>query len=161
MTNPGDEWDNMLDNLGLGDTHPPEAPPEPPPESAEAPRGRRRRSSEDAPKRRRRAPKSETTEGEPMPVDEFAGGIISELDAPSDEGAEPSTEGDEGEPRKRRRRRSRRKKGTAEGALVDAEAGVAEGMEDDGEPVDVSPIENYASLNIPSWQELIDGLYKP
>ena len=158
MTNPDDEWANLADNLGLGDTHPPESPPP----AEEAPRGRgRRKSSDDAPKRRRRAPKPETTEGEPMPVDDFAGGIVSDIEAPEGEQSESFAEGEGGEPRKRRRRRSRKKKVGPEGAPVEAEAGVIESTDDDGEPVDMSPIENYASLNMPSWQELIDGLYKP
>ena len=162
--NPDDDWDSLADNLGLGDTHPPETPPQPAPQAEEAPRGRgRRKSSDDAPKRRRRAPKAETTEGEPMPADDFAGGIVFDAEATVTEPGEQTEELDaDGQPRKRRRRRSRRKKTDTESATP-AAVGAVEGEAEDGdtEPADISSIEAYASLNMPSWQELIDGLYKP
>ena len=60
-------------------------------------------------------------------------------------------------PKKRRRRRSRRKAGDDNGADGVAESVVVVEADDAGdeaaEPVSVA--------NLPSWQELIDGLYRP
>ncbi len=64
----------------------------------------------------------------------------------------------DGTPKKRRRRRSRRKPGEANGDATEATdtVAVAEAVDDDddaAEPVSVA--------NLPSWQELIDGLHRP
>ncbi|MFL5329757.1 MAG: hypothetical protein ACJ8C4_12665 [Gemmataceae bacterium] len=174
MTEPHDEWANLADNLGVSDEPAQKPAEESAPRSETAPRGRgRRRSSEaggeEAPKRRRRSPKPESSP-QPEPESEsmsepFAAGLEPDVPEAAEDAAE-SMESSEDEPRKRRRRRPRRKKGAPEaGAVASGEVSnepVAVGVEaDDAEEADLTPIENYATLNIPSWQDLIDGLYKP
>ncbi len=166
MTDPHDPWAELANSLGAA----PE-PQQPPPLPAQlpsepAPRSRGRRRSADAeggeapPRRRRREPKPAAD----APVDPFLVGLDAELPGePAGEagdGSEPL--GPDGEPRKRRRRRGRRKGAPAEaGAVPEGVAAPVEVAEDDGEEVDLAPIETYSSLNIPTWQQLIDGLYKP
>ena len=102
-----------------------------------------------------------------MSDDAFLQGIEPEAEVveQAPEGEAPAGEESEGgDPRKRRRRRGRRKKsGVAAGGEGEAPSAIGEGAESDAdsEEVDNAPIENYSSLNMPSWQDLIDGLYKP
>jgi len=81
------------------------------------------------------------------------------LEVPQD--AEVETEADvavatvDDAPKKKRRRRSRKKKPTA-GEEATAATPTADGPDDDA-----GPPESFADLKMPSWQELIDGLFRP
>ena len=161
MTDPTDPWANILEELGDHQPAPqspsaPESAPEP------APRARRRRSGDDEAPRRRRGRKTEVAPA--AEADPFSAGLDaepSELFTGEEGTGEPGAEGD-GEPRKRRRRRSRRKKpGEGEPVAVGEPGEAAEGEAESEPEADTGPIENYSNLNMPSWQELINGLYKP
>ena len=118
--------------------------------------------------------------------DEFSEGLESEGDAP--DGAEAPEEGTQEPGKKRRRRRRRRKKGPGEGegteSAPEAVAPVpAEGEFEDNEyetgpgsetdeltPVPVGAEEDtagevlrdlIANWNVPSWDSIITGLYRP
>lgn len=166
MTDPNenDGWADLYSDLGIDvPASPPKAaPPEPEPveeiELVAAP--------EDA--------ESEADE-------EFAGGL-DEGDESEDDGAPEgatSEEGDPGQKKRRRRRRRRKKKGPGEGTEADATpeaepelAAVAASTEDEGEfaAEDDESVEGaspeatreiISNWNVPSWQEIVAGLYRP
>lgn len=160
MIDPDDPWASLASDLGLNHAAKPESlvsatepatPVEEPSEKAST--GRPRRG------RRRVARKEE-------PATDFDAGIIpaAESDEQLPDDSADDEGGDESALKKRRRRRSRKKKAGVAGSPAESEAALepsrAKREVDDGED-DLTPIENYASWKIPSWQELIDGLHKP
>jgi hypothetical protein len=92
-------------------------------------------------------------------------GLTTEAGGDSGEGDEPGEDGK----RRRRRRRRRRKGGSAEPG--DAEA-MIEGADESDDPAEDAPTSGetpanvalhdvVANWNVPSWDELIGGLYRP
>ncbi|MFO0805160.1 MAG: hypothetical protein U0791_18800 [Gemmataceae bacterium] len=166
MTDPfaDDGWDELTRELGVE-----KAPPAAEPFDDEAP--------------------PEPVEEDPALAagDEFSEGLEAEGDAP--DGAEAPGDGPQEPGKKRRRRRRRRKKGPGEGEAVEnaaeAEAApAAEGGEyaeseyetgpgsdtDELTPVPVGAEEDtagealrdlIANWNVPSWDSIITGLYRP
>jgi hypothetical protein len=113
----------------------------------------------DAPTKRRRRRRSR----KPGLIDGANGAPLDVAD--NDEGPPPlPTAGDEsdfmpdGSPKKRRRRRTRRKPGDESAEVNDIGATVAV---DDADNNDDDAAEPVSVANLPSWQELIDGLYRP
>lgn len=154
MTDPNDPWSSLADELGVdGSSRKPAEEKAP-----AAGRGRRRKSDGEEPGRgRRRSPKVAPTEvsESPLPDEPFV-----EPEAPEAAAvAEEAAEGDDG-PKKKRRRRTRRKKAGANGESGTEMTSAVESECDDGDEPDLTPIEDYATWKLPSWQELIDGLHK-
>jgi hypothetical protein len=87
------------------------------------------------------------------------------------EEAGPDEQTEEGGKRRRRRRRRRRKGGAgepvpAEAATAEGEEPVEEGFAEDEEPAAEAPAnavmrDVVANWNVPSWDDLIAGLYRP
>ncbi len=140
-----DRWASLAADLGVDGSTPttqadPAAPADGPPK-----------------KRRRRRPRKAA------PADGAIAEPVDEASSEPDDAPEPElTDREElsadGTPKKRRRRRSRRKPDEANGDVAvatDAVAVAEVGDDDDdaAEPVSVA--------NLPSWQELIDGLHRP
>jgi hypothetical protein len=141
-----DSWSSLAQELGLGDE--PVAAPAPSAAEAITPHLSELPDAEDG----------EDTALEP--------GLAAEPSAEGDE----SGEGDDGK-RRRRRRRRRRKGGPAEGGDANGDASAESGDADEdgpdesaneGEtPADIAMRDVVANWNVPSWDELIAGLYRP
>ncbi len=134
-----DSWSSLAQELGLGD--------EP---SAPAPLAAIEPHLSDLPD----ADDVEDTALEP--------GLSNEPSAESDEAGEDGK-------RRRRRRRRRRKGGPAEPGDATGDATDGDGFEDAGDeapaegetPADIAMRDVVANWNVPSWDELIGGLYRP
>ncbi len=138
-----DSWSSLAQELGLGD--------EPTPAASEAAEIEPHLS--DLPD----ADDGEDTALEP--------GLNSEPTAESAEGEETGEDG-----KRRRRRRRRRRKGGPVDAAGEPTGEASESFEEgDDEPVaastetsaDVAMRDVVANWNVPSWDELIGGLYRP
>jgi hypothetical protein len=125
--------------------------PPPLPNAAAAPAG------EGPPKRRRRRRSRKPDVGE---VENGAPMDAAVTDEPMETG---ESDGDnelaaDGTPKKRRRRRSRRKLGDEVGAPNGVAGAVAIADAGDNDDEAAEPV---SVANLPSWQELIDGLHRP
>lgn len=138
-----DRWSLLAADLGIGDTASDGAAAAPP--AGDAPPKRRRR-------RRSRKPGSgEGNPGEPL---EGGADIIDPGESLDPTGNDETTP--DGTTKKRRRRRSRRNAGDDNGA-GGVESVVVVEADDAGDEA----AEPVLVANLPSWQELIDGLYRP
>lgn len=165
--NPDDSWGELYRELGVDD--PESLKPSHPEDESEV-----IELTESATDEVGEPPQSFGEDGDDDPAEE-----------PADGGAAPEGEG-EGEPgqRKRRRRRRRRKKKAGAGQPAGEDAGGADGegeaeesetqLEDDEEGVEavtgpgveeeVTPEmtrDIIANWNVPSWEEIVAGLYRP
>lgn len=141
-----DSWSSLAQELGLGD----DPAPAPAPKEAE----------ELAPHR------SELPDAEDGEDTSLEPGLYSE---PMTESAEGEETGEDGK-RRRRRRRRRRKGGPAEAggeAMADSTDSPESFEESDDEmqatetTADIAMRDVVANWNVPSWDELIGGLYRP
>lgn len=117
-------------------------------------------TAEGTKRRRRRRSRKKPTEADAPAVDsgdDSAEEVATEAPAPELPAPDPKAEAADGEPAKRRRRRSRKKK-PAEGEAP-AEEGVAAVLDD--EAPGEGPSEPVSVAHLPTWQEIIDGLYRP
>lgn len=132
-----DRWAKLASELGLD-----EKPKKPAASDAQV--------DDAAPKRRRRRSRKPGSEDPNSPEPTEDGADIIDPGETLEAGDETSSD----KPKKRRRRRGRKKSDLAEKASAEETVGT-ETIEDDelAEPVSVA--------NLPSWQELIDGLYRP
>jgi hypothetical protein len=144
-SSPDDNWDQLAELLGLGE----EKLATPAPTKPVAERGRRR-------SRRAAEPRHERESKDAMEPDSVSDVEEIEVPAESPTDDDETPEGD-APAKKRRRRRSRRKKATPEEAAPSAETPESTGADDE----DADLAESYASLKMPTWQELIDSLYRP
>jgi hypothetical protein len=140
-----DRWSALAADLGIGGPTPNGPPPLPTADGGPPKRRRRRRSRKSGP--------GEGGTGEPL---EGAADIIDPGETREPTGPEELSP--DGTLKKRRRRRSRRKVVDENGAPngVAETVAVAEADHDDDEAA-----EPVSVANLPSWQELIDGLYRP
>lgn len=162
-----DSWADLYNDLGI------DVPPSPPKPAPEDPEPVEEPQLVEAP---------EDAEGEPD--EEFAVALDDCDDGDADGEADELTpegtpgEGEPGQKKRRRRRRRRKKKGGGSEAaapegdaepMTDAEPEPVEAVEDE-EAFDDDSVEGaspeatreiISNWNVPSWQEIVAGLYRP
>jgi ribonuclease E len=173
-----ESWSDLAAELGVGSSHQPKPPPLPPPIAPER-----------EPYRPRVDPSAEASDpeldiaGDEGPDAEGEPDDTVVIPALSGEPMAEATAGESAEPgKKRRRRRRRRKKGGAAGQPADANGPVEGGpvAEDDAddlaeaapdeepnepadadEPTAEAARDVIANWNVPSWEQIVAGLYRP
>jgi ribonuclease E len=178
-TDPDDGWADLARELGL------EQPTRPPAPAAEAEPEETFDAGGDAEDDSEFAAADPGTDS----FQEYESDGDAEADDGPDEGAdgEPTGEpGEEGPKKKRRRRRRRKKKGGEAGEVAETVAGEeseeadgevedaanGEMEEDDEEPATPAPVDDggptveasrelIANWDVPSWEQIVAGLYRP